>query len=237
MVLACTVAWFAHGVQFCVAWLCVCVGVHVRVQVYTTVSLPSGLGQQRLAGSGKGQAGQLMAEILKQQGHARTDMRKILDQLPHFLGCDASAVHPCSMQPTTTACTNRAALHAHAESRFHAPQERDDPWFCAENTFQLGADVDLVFACACRQDDALVQGLADRMRLFSFPPASLIYARGTVCNEMLVLLSGQVRAGSRQSKRAPSHTYVRYTDMVRHTHTHHDHRNAHLRLLRVRTSQ
>ncbi len=57
-----------------------------HVQVWTTVELPAGVGQQRLVGSGKGGGAQLLADIMTKQGYARTDMRKILDQLPQFSG-------------------------------------------------------------------------------------------------------------------------------------------------------
>ncbi len=82
------------------------------------MALPTGLGQQRFAGSGKGQAGTLMAEILKQQGHARSDMRKILDQLPHFAGYALCSIFLPQSVPLTLHFTNvpakRFQLRLHA---------------------------------------------------------------------------------------------------------------------------
>jgi CRP-like cAMP-binding protein len=45
---------------------------------------------------------------------------------------------------------------------------------------------------ACRQDESLLQALANHMVTFSYPPNALLYARGSLCDEMLVLLSGTV---------------------------------------------
>lgn len=44
-----------------------------------------------------------------------------------------------------------------------------------------------------RLEEPLLQALADRFRLFSFAPDTPLYARGSLCSEVLILISGQVR--------------------------------------------
>lgn len=43
-----------------------------------------------------------------------------------------------------------------------------------------------------RLEEDLVQAMADKCQLFQYPPNSLLYAHGCVCEEMHVVLSGQV---------------------------------------------
>jgi len=43
-----------------------------------------------------------------------------------------------------------------------------------------------------RLDEPLLQALSDKFVLFSYPPNSLMLAEGTTCNEVLILISGQV---------------------------------------------
>lgn len=55
------------------------------MQVYTRVRLPAAP-QQMLMAREKPNGKQVLAGILEHEGFSRTDMRKILDQLPAFQG-------------------------------------------------------------------------------------------------------------------------------------------------------
>lgn len=55
------------------------------MQVYTQVTLPAAP-QHMLMATGKASGAQLLTNVLEKGGYTRTDMRKILDQLPTFTG-------------------------------------------------------------------------------------------------------------------------------------------------------
>ncbi len=53
---------------------------------FLQVTLPP-LPSQRMAGNGKGGGAALMAEIMRKEGHTRSDMQKIVSQIPHLAKC------------------------------------------------------------------------------------------------------------------------------------------------------
>lgn len=50
----------------------------------------------------------------------------------------------------------------------------------------------------CRMDESLMHALSEGFRCFDYPPASALYTYGSVCDELYVVLSGQVGAGLRE---------------------------------------
>lgn len=42
-------------------------------------------------------------------------------------------------------------------------------------------------------EEPLLQALSDKFQMFSYPPNSLMLAQGTTCDEVLILISGQVQ--------------------------------------------
>jgi hypothetical protein len=128
----------------------------------------------------------LLAGIMHSQGYDRTDMHKILDQLPQFKGWVGDILEP----NTHVISTHSFPMFAPAKASHDSMYELQCPYRAL-----CHGTLPLLLLLVCRFSSDLVQELASCFTLYNCPPNMLLYSKGAVCDEMHVVLSGQVCCG------------------------------------------
>ena len=140
----------------------------------TKVMLPSTPTEMLVSTSGRG--GGVIERVLLSQGYMRSNLLKILDQLPHFQR-QVPVKEPPTQLPRIHSSLVPPASHL-IQRPLHSPPPEADLMYPP-----------LPFLC--RLDEVLKELVAARFRTFEYPAGSRLFHPDTVCNEAHILLSGR----------------------------------------------